>query len=259
MSIPKIIHYCWFGNGKKSELIKKCIASWKKYCPECEVIEWNESNYDVTKNVYMKQAYECKKWGFVSDYARLDIMYEYGGIYLDTDVEIIRNIDELFNGEGFFGFEKTTNKRDTIYYVNTGQGFGAKPKNELILKMKEQYEKLSFINEEGKMNLQTCPYYNTQVLEQYGLKKDNSKQMIGDMIVYPSEYFCPISWKSREKEIDIKTFSVHHFNTSWLSKKEKKKRKIKRNLDYALHLPNMFLVNVMGKQKYERLKEKVKR
>ncbi len=259
MSLPRKIHYCWFGNGEKSELIKKCIASWKKYCPECEIIEWNESNYDVTKNVYMKQAYERKKWGFVSDYARLDIIYEYGGIYLDTDVEIIRSVEELFNGEGFFGFERPVDKNNTVYYVNTGQGFGAKPRNEIVLKMKELYENLLFIDCNGKKNMQTCPYYNTQILEQYGLRKDNSKQMINNMIVYPSEYFCPINWKTKEKEVDIRAFSIHHFNASWLTEKEKRLRKIKRNWNYVFHLPNMILLNVLGKKNYGNLKKILKR
>ena len=103
--IPKKIHYCWVGGNSKPPLVKKCIQSWKKYCPDYEIIEWNESNYDISKNIYMKQAYEAKKWAFVTDYMRLDIIYEHGGIYLDTDVELIKNIDDLLSNEAFAGIE----------------------------------------------------------------------------------------------------------------------------------------------------------
>ena len=126
--IPKIIHYCWFGNGPIPEKDKKCINSWKKYCSDYKIIQWNEKNYDITKNKYMNQAYQQKKWGFVPDYARLDIIYTYGGIYLDTDVEIIKSFDSLLSNRGFAGFERPD-------YVNLGLGFGAEAENIIIKKM----------------------------------------------------------------------------------------------------------------------------
>ena len=102
--IPKIIHYCWFGGAELPEKDRKCIESWKKFCPDYQIIEWNENNYDVTKNTYMYQAYQAKKWGFVPDYARLDIIYQHGGIYLDTDVELVKNLDSLLENDAFMGF-----------------------------------------------------------------------------------------------------------------------------------------------------------
>lgn len=126
--IPKIIHYCWVGNCQKPKSVLYCIESWRKFCPDYRIIEWNESNYDFSKNKYMWQAYEAKKWGFVPDYARLDIVYQYGGIYLDTDVELVKNIDELLSHKAFMGFEDTG---DGEFFVNCGHGFGAEPGNEI--------------------------------------------------------------------------------------------------------------------------------
>lgn len=122
--IPKIIHYCWVGGANKPKSVQYCIDTWKKYCPDYEIIEWNEDNYDFSKNQYMKEAYNSKKWGFVPDYARLDIIYQHGGIYMDTDVEMVASLDSLLEYEGFFGFENTGNGQ---FYVNCGHGFGAVP------------------------------------------------------------------------------------------------------------------------------------
>ena len=158
MPIPKIIHYCWVGGKPKPQSVLYCIESWKRCCPDYEIREWNESNYDFTKNEYMRQAYEAKKWGFVPDYARLDIIYEYGGIYLDTDVEMLRSPDELLGQDGFMGFENTG---DGEYFVNCGHGFGAVPHHEVIRKARDLYNVLSFLNEDGTPNLFTS-FYNTK-------------------------------------------------------------------------------------------------
>lgn len=256
MSIPKKIHYCWFGNGEKSELVKKCIASWEKFCPDCEIIEWNESNYDVTKNEYMYQAYQAKRWGFVSDYARLDIVYTHGGIYLDTDVELVRNIDILFEENGFIGFESKMKSDQTAYTVNTGQGFGAPAEHGIIKKMRDVYDTLSFVLADGTQNLQPCPFYNTAVLvESGGLIPDNTLQVIDGITVYPAEYFCPVNWVNKKCVITDHTYSIHHFNASWLSAEEKRKREWARHLDDAVHIPNRVLKKVLGTAAYERLKK----
>ena len=121
--IPKKIHYCWFGKGPKSKLFEKCLASWKKYFPDFEIIEWNEENFDVSSNKYVKEAYENKKWAFVSDYARLKIIYEEGGIYFDTDVEVLKRIPDEILETGYFAKESDN-------YIATGLGFAANKKSQ---------------------------------------------------------------------------------------------------------------------------------
>lgn len=257
MAIPKKIHYCWFGGGEKSELVQKCIASWRKYCPDAEIIEWNLDSYDVTKNKYMYQAYQAKRWGFATDYARLDIVYTHGGIYLDTDVELIKDIEELFKTDGFIGFERGT--RNSELMVNTGQGFGAPAQHPMIKKLLDVYEDKGFLGPNGTLDLTTCPYYNTQVLKEEGLRCDNTLQTVGGLRVYPAEYLCPIDWQTRKCDITKNTFSIHHFDGSWASPQEKRKRRMLRRFDYIIHLPNMILLNVLGRERYRELKRKLGR
>lgn len=226
--IPKIIHYCWVGNAPKPKSVLYCIESWKKFCPDYEIREWNESNYDFTKNKYMKQAYEAKKWGFVPDYARLDIIYEYGGIYLDTDVEIIRSFDELLDQEAFMGFEETGEK---TYYVNCGQGFGAVPHHEIIKKARDLYEHVSFYKEDGTLNMLASPHYTTQTLRQFGLVQKNYQQDLKKIKIYPTDFFCPKNFRTGKLIITQNTFSIHHFTASWLEDKIKKELEYQQKLE----------------------------
>ena len=257
MPLPKTIHYCWFGGGQKTELIERCIASWKKYAPDCEIIEWNENNYDVTKNPYMKEAFEAKRWSFVSDYARLDIVYEHGGIYFDTDVELIRPIDDLLSGTGFIGFEQAD--QNGQYFVNSGGGFGALPYDSIIKKMRDYYNELSFLNHEGKENLQPCPKYNTEAMKEYGLVCDNKQQRVGNISIYPADWFCPVNWKSHHCETTENTYSIHHFDASWLGNKEKKHRRRERIIDGIVHLPNKIIKSILGERKYTQLKRRIRK
>lgn len=211
--IPKIIHYCWVGNSPKPESVLFCIESWKKYCPDYEIIEWNESNYDFTKNTYMKQAYEAKKWGFVPDYARLDIVYQYGGIYLDTDVEMIRNFDELLTNQGFFGFEDTG---EGDYFVACGLGFGAEKGNPLVKKLRDYYDGISFVNEDASLNLMPAPRHNALIFNKEGVIMNNSLQVIEGNVFYPAEYFCPKIFKTGKTKLTEHTLSIHHFSASWM-------------------------------------------
>ena len=213
--IPKKIHYCWFGGNPLPELAEKCIASWKKYCPDYEIIEWNESNYNVYKNVYMKEAYEAKKWAFVSDYARLDIVYRYGGVYLDTDVELLKKIDDLLNYPAFLATEK-------IGLVATGLIFGAEPKNESIWMMMNEYKDVHFKIEDNVYDLLPCPKRNTKPFLKIGLKKTKEIQNLGQVIIYPPEYFCPMDNETKEVNITTNTYSIHHYGASWISENEKK-------------------------------------
>lgn len=216
--IPKVIHYCWFGGNPLPDRYKKWMSSWRKYCPDYEIIEWNESNYDISKNKYMKQAYDAKKWSFVSDYARLDIVYEYGGIYLDTDVELIRNIDELLYQSGFAGFQDDLR-------VATGLGFGAVPRLSIIKELRDQYENVNFVKANGDLNLIACPTYQTYFLESRGLKLNGEFQTIDELNIYPVTCFCGIMGLSGKKIITSNTFAVHHFDASWVDWEQNDKLK----------------------------------
>lgn len=206
--IPKVIHYCWFGGNPLPPLAQKCIDSWKKYCPDYEIIEWNESNYDITKNNYMREAYEAKKWGFVPDYARKDIIYEYGGIYLDTDVEIVKSFDDLLSNKAFFGMEKPGQ-------VALGLGFGAEKGNELIRELRDIYIGKSFKNEDGTLNLTPCTEYETPMLIERGLAKNNEHQVVCGVHIYPTEYFAPKDGYQADTVITENTHSIHYYNLSW--------------------------------------------
>ena len=214
--IPKKIHYCWVGGGEKPESVLYCIESWKKYCPNYEIKEWNESNYDFTVNEYMQQAYEAKKWGFVPDYARLDIVYKEGGIYFDTDVELIDNIDHLLENDVFFGFENTDKDE---FYINCGHGFGAESGHPVIKEMRDVYNNVRFVNEDNSLNMLPSPHYTTQVLVEHGLSRNNQDQNLDGITIYASDVLCPKNFMSGEIKKTSRTVSIHHFTASWLDEK----------------------------------------
>lgn len=218
--IPKIIHYCWFGGNELPKSAQKCIDSWKKYCPDYEIIEHNESNYDISKNTYMKEAYEAKKWAFVSDVARLDAIYQYGGIYLDTDVELLKPLDPFLNAKGFMGFE---DKKQ----VATGLGFGAEPKSEIVKLMLSDYENIHFVNSENSYDLTPCPVRNTKTLTEIGLIPNGTHQEIQGFVFYPRDVFSPKEHTSgRLKYKTKKTVSIHHYDASWQTQNFRIKKKI---------------------------------
>lgn len=213
--IPKIIHYCWFGKGQKSKLHEQCIASWKKYCPEYQIIEWNEDNYDVNSIPYISAAYKEKKWGFVTDYARLDLVYTYGGIYLDTDVELIRGLDTLLSNECYFGIERENN------YINTGIGFGAEKNNSVIKELMDAYRDVSFYEQNGELNLVPCTYYTTRYFEKGGFVRKDFTQKISNVVIYASDYFCPMDYETRKLFLTNDTISIHWFDASWYTKEDR--------------------------------------
>lgn len=221
--IPKVIHYCWFGGNPIPESVKMCISSWKKYCPDYKIIQWSEKNYD-TNNVYAKEALEHKKWAFYSDYARLDIIYQYGGIYLDTDVELLKNLDELLDNECFLGVETTG-------FVATGLGFGAVKNDKNIKLMIDEYKEIHFARKDGTFDVLPCPMRNTHPFVKYGFSETSSKiQHINGATVYPPEYFCPLDYITGKLQITNKTISIHHYNSSWLSSEELQLHKIEQSL-----------------------------
>lgn len=207
--IPKIIHYCWFGKKEIPHQYRKWMESWKIYCPDYEIIEWNEKNYDVYKNQYLRQAYELGKWAFVSDYARIDIVHRYGGVYLDTDVELLKNIDELLMNDGFCGFE-------TSEYVAYGLGFGAKKQNTILGAIKEYYDNTNFELMNGNFNDIVCPKIQTEVMKKYGLVCNGEYQVLKEMTVYPSRVLCGMSPYSFKIQCDSATYAIHHYAASWV-------------------------------------------
>lgn len=209
--IPKVIHYCWFGRGEKPALAKKCIASWKKYCPDYEIVEWNEDNFDIAQYPYAKYCYENQKWAFLSDFARLIVVYENGGIYFDTDVEVIRSFDELLKQEAFFGFESSSD-------VNTGLGFGAVAKHKTVRAMIQEYEALR-TDIDGKYPLQACPALNTAALTSMGLEKNGKYQHVEGAVILPITYFNPYDDPTGRLLKTEHTYSIHWYAKSWLDKK----------------------------------------
>lgn len=205
--IPKTIHYCWFGRGEKPKLAQKCIASWKKFCPDYEIVEWNEDNFDVNRNGYTRMCYEQKKYAFLTDYVRLVVIAEHGGIYFDTDVELLRPLDQLLTHPSFFGFEDTE-------HINTGVGFGAEPDNPAVQAMLAEYDPLL----SGKQGIIGCPILNTNALKKLGLCLNGEKQDLGIAVVYPADYFNPYDDPTGKLNKTKNTFSIHWYSKSWMSK-----------------------------------------
>ncbi len=250
--IPKIIHYCWFGHGEKSKLIKKCMKSWKKYCPDYEIIEWNEENFDISAAPqYVQDAYKEKRWAFVADYARLWIVYSYGGIYLDTDVEIIKKIDDVLSDDAFFAFANSTK-------INTGLGFGAVKGFELVKTLMDDYNGINFYLDDGSVNTLTCVAINTPCFLNYGFRLDNTLQKIDGCTLYPTDYFCPKTYSTYKPEITENTYSIHWYNLSWKTKENKDKHEKEIRMDYIKHPPNKVMMKVLGEERYNKLKGKLK-
>ena len=215
--IPKIIHYCWFGGNPLPELAQKCIASWRKYLPDYEIKQWDESNFDVNIIPYTAEAYKQKKYAFVSDYARFWILYKYGGIYFDTDVEVIRPMDEIIAKGNFMGFEKDHKLGDAIS-VAPGLGLGVNPGLGLIQELLEYYQNLQFtFNPNGKDQV-TIVGITTDILLKHGLKYVPGIQNVADVTIYPSEYFCPINITTKRLHITKNTCTIHHYAASWMDK-----------------------------------------
>lgn len=209
--IPKKIHYCWFGKGKKSKLMKRCLKSWEKYCPEYEIIEWNEDNFDVNQYPYLRWCYENQKWAFLSDFARLLIIEQNGGIYFDTDVEVISNLDELIQYSAFFGFENNKN-------IATGLGFGAEVHHETIMEMINVYVNIKR-NNDGSYPLVACPALNTQALVPLGLCLNGKRQNIKGAEILPTDFLNPYDDQTGVMKKTDNTISIHWYSKAWLDKR----------------------------------------
>lgn len=220
--IPKRIHYCWFGRNPKPKLAEKCIASWKKYCPDYEIIEWNEDNFDLDYNGYTRYCYDNKKWAFLSDFVRLVVVAEQGGIYFDTDVELVRSPEELRQYEAFYGFE------DEVH-VNTGEGFGAQAHHPTVEAMIQQYDRLS-PEPDDSYPMVVCPALNTAALVLFGLKQNGNRQTVAGAEVLPAEYLNPYDDPTGTLNKTANTVSIHWYSKSWMSKKTILRSKLTRPL-----------------------------
>lgn len=207
--IPKTIHYCWFGRGEMPKLAKKCIKSWKKYCPDYEIKEWNEDNFDLDTYPYVREAYDNRKFAFVTDVVRLYALYHEGGIYMDTDVEVIKPLDSFLKHTAFSGFEDETQVPTGIMASEKG---GIWAKENL-----EYYKGRHLVNEDGSLDLTTNVITITNYMIKHGLKQNNTYQDFPNLItMYPKDYFCPLSWQGHEMQMTNNTVTIHHFAGSWL-------------------------------------------
>ena len=255
--IPKTIHYCWFGRNPMPALAEKCIKSWKKHCPDYKIIEWNEDNFDIAScPLYVRQAYDAKKWAFVTDYVRLKVVYDHGGIYMDTDVELKKPLDSLLSHRAYFGFEDGS-------LVNTGLGFGAIARHPILKEIMADYEGIPFLLADGIFDKETCPSRNTKILLHHGLRQDDSRQVLdGDVLILPSIFLCPLSYQTGRRKLSTKTVSIHWFDASWRTAAEKayqQKKIAQERKDVIKHLPNRLLIALLGENSYKKLKKILKR
>lgn len=225
--IPKTIHYCWFGRGEKPKLAQKCIASWKKYCPNYEIIEWNEDNFDVHLTDYTTFTSQRNLYAYLSDYVRLWAVEKYGGFYFDTDVELIMSLDDLAELDAFFGFE-------AVEFITTGVGFGACAHHPAVKAMLDAYDERdpAEYEEEFRVShkLRGSPRMNTYALTPYGLRQDGTRQTVLGAEIFPSDYFCPFDDVTGELRRTPHTVSIHWYLKSANKKNARLRAKIARPL-----------------------------
>lgn len=220
--IPKIIHYCWFGDNKPDDVIKY-IEGWKKLCPDYKIIEWNEKNFNIQKYPYAREAYKEKKWAFVSDFVRFLVLEKYGGVYLDTDIELKKNLEILEKESAFVGYE--------VNGVAAGI-IGCEAGFPLVKNIAERYKTSSFYLDNGKCNLLTSPDYINEELEKFGFKRINEKQNICGMTIFPSDWFYPYNLVDFQMELTDNTVAIHHYDGSWLDEKDKYQLNIQKKLKW---------------------------
>ena len=219
--IPKKIHYCWFGGNPLPDDVRKYIATWKEYCPDYEIIEWNEQNFDINCNDYVREAYEAKKWAFVADYARLKVLYDFGGIYMDTDVELVKSFDNLLNCQAFMCFEN-----DRSVSIGT---LGAEKNSSLVLEFLSAYQNRHFLKKNGSYDITTNLKIVTNILTQnHGLKTNGNMQILGDVYIYPMDYFIAKSYRLGWIQRTNNTYAIHHYSASWVNDEEKLQQELLR-------------------------------
>lgn len=264
--IPRIIHYCWFGGNSLPKSAKKCIASWRKFLPDYEIKEWNESNYDVHKIPYIHEAYEAKKYAFVSDYARFDILYHFGGIYFDTDVQVIKPMDDIIAKGPFMGREAGAYLRNICEAfvgnvlavapglglgVNPGLGLGVNPGLGLYKELLDAYNDFNFLNVDGTLNTKTIVSYTSEILVKHGLNSDNENpQFVAGVWIYPADVFCPMDHtRGNIVTITERTRSIHRYDASWSDH---------HTFRYKLHLLKNWMMQRLGVERVQKLVKIIK-
>ena len=227
MSIPKIIHYCWFGGKELPESAKKCIASWKKFCPDYEIIEWNESNCDLDCCAYVREAYDAKKWAFITDVIRLQVLVRHGGIYMDTDVEVVKPLDDMLAYRAVSGFEKETQ-------VPTGL-MACEKEHPFFVELLHDYDDAHFVRSDGSYDLTTNVKRITDLCVKHGLQLNNTLQTVNGFTLFPKEYFCPKDYDCGTYTLTENTYAIHHFDGSWLPDEDRLALELKRK--YVAYLP----------------------
>lgn len=256
--IPRIIHYCWFGGNPMPPLAKKCIKSWHKYCKDYELREWNEQTFDISSApLYVRQAYEAKKWAFITDYVRLYAMVNYGGVYMDTDVEVIKPLDQYLQHQAFSGFEDGVNIPTGIMACE--KGFP------LFATFLKYYDTASFYLEDGTMNLTSNVKIMTDICLKLGLQQNNTYQVLEGFALYPRDVFCPVSHKDGKLHKTKATATIHWFAGSWMNHKisgtrrqQVRYEKWEQAISFVLHSSNRICKRLLGDEKYESLKRRLK-
>lgn len=232
-NIPKVIHYCWFGESELSDLAVKCIESWRSKLPSYKIVKWDENNFDIRCNKYVYEAYCEKKWAFISDYVRLYVLYKYGGIYMDTDVEVLKDISCFLDNEVFTGFQDERN-------IPTGI-IGAKKNNKWIFELLSYYDNRSFYLENRKNDLTTNVESITKISKKLGFDDSLQEQIFaGGVYIYPRDYFCAKSYLSGDITLTENTYCIHHFQGSWVDKGVK-------------DIARKYLIKIIGENIYKKL------
>ena len=250
MSIPKIIHYCWFGGKPKPKLAEKCIASWKKFCPDYQILEWNEDNFDLSAApLYVRQAYEAGRWAFVTDYVRLKALTELGGIYMDTDVELVKPLTPYLSHEGFAGFEAEDR-------IQTGL-LACRPDFPLFQAFLHHYDNASFLKADGTHDVTTNVSVLTNLCREHGLVPNGQYQVVDGFAIYPKEVFCPVDFDTEILHRTKKTVAIHWFASSWKTEEERAELEAERkrlHAEKASAARYGFFTKVLGEKTYSKLK-----
>lgn len=255
MAIPKRIHYCWFGGKPKPPLAERCLKSWKRFCPDYEILEWNEHNFDVSSApLYVRQAYEAGRWAFVTDYVRLKALTELGGIYMDTDVEIVKSLTPFLHHQAFAGFENPER-------IQTGL-LACEKDFPLFREFLRYYDTARFYNDDGTQDVTTNVEVLTSLCKAYGFQPNDTFQIVQGLAIYPKEVFCPVDFDTEKLHRTRKTVVIHWFASSWHTqeemeelREERLRQKRERQSQHRVRIGQALL----GEKGYEKLKSLIKR